>query len=296
MMMIWKQASRLDGRNRMVEMVDQTGWKLVPHYQTYRIERPFDPTRPRYYMVDTDVLRSTHDFDFVNEDIMWEQRHSVELGDYRVYRGKPSDVKVFAGRDAEGYDCYYTGPSHLPNALPAKPILKVGLRNKPLDVYGSPKDLYVSNRAKQLLEGIDPNAFEFIECDAFTRGKVALEPYWIMNVIGLVQALDEAHSVFREVGGKAGPIPAGRAVGIMNLYEAYMLPEEVKDKHAFYLLKYKSHYIFDEVIVDAWRAAKFTGLRFSPLQPPTKKELKMPYYINSDYFYEDGRKYWEDLI
>jgi hypothetical protein len=257
------------------------------------IERPFDPARKRYYMVSSDSNRSTGGFKIVNLDAFQApDGYPAPL----LYRSTPSEVKVFAGRDEDGYDCYYNGPRHLPKNLPAKPTLKVGLRGKPLDVYGHHGHPFVSNRAKQLLESIDPNAFEFLECEAFTRNKVNLEPYWYVHVVGLVIRFDEERSVFREVSSKTGLIPSGQAAVITNLYEAQMIPEEVGNKHAFYLLKYTTHYIFDEVIVDAWRQVKFTGFNFSPLQTPTKREKTLTGYVNWDYFIEFGRKYWRDLV
>jgi Protein of unknown function (DUF1629) len=251
------------------------------------IKRPVDPTRKRFYLVDTDVHRSTTDLELLNENEL--------LGPESPSACK--SVRVFSCKDVDGRDQYYSGTFGLPKFY-ATPRIKVGSRNKLLDFYIRSGRKYVSPRAKTLLESIDPDAFDFVECDTITRHKVQIEPYWMLAVKRAVTEFDEERSVYRERGGRdPRPVPANLAVTITNIYDIRMSPDMPDNYHAFYLIKYLRHFIFDEVIVDAWRAAKFNGLMFSPLQPPTTQELKFPlYYLNSRYFYEDYRHEWEDLI
>ncbi len=255
------------------------------------IERPVDPTRKRFYLVDVDWRRSVGDMELLNEGEI------IKLGSASGHH----EEFVFAGTDSGGRDQYY-GSSHygLPKIF-AKPQIKVGIRNKPLDFYRRSGRIFVSARAKALLASIDPDAFDFAECDTVTRHRVRLEPYWMMAVKRVVTEFDEEHSVFREIGGRdPTPVPSNLAMGISHIYDIRMSPEMPDDYHAFYLIKYLSYFIFDEVIVDAWRAAKFNSLIFSPLQPPTKKELStegtVSLFLNWKFFVEQFRHEWEDLI
>lgn len=252
------------------------------------IKRPVDPARKRYYLVREDfVNRNPGDMQILNED------EFIENG----RRGGTHEVRVSAGKDVEGYDLYYGGWYGLPK-LYAKPRIKVALRNKPNDVYWTRGYIFFSSRAKALLESIDADAFEFAECETTTRRGREIEPYWLGAVKRVVHSFDEEHSVYREVGGRdPKPVPAGRAACIQALYEIRMLPDLPENFHAFYLLKYRTKFIWDQAIVDEWRAKKFNALIFSPLQPPSAKELRSAAtYDNWEFFYEKDRHIWEDLL
>lgn len=251
------------------------------------IRRPFDPDRKRYYIVDADISRSFSDFSILNEE---------EFILNRKWAGHIT-IKEYAGKRDDGTNRYYGGLYGLPE-LYAKPKIKVGLKNSPLDAYAMLGITYISTQAKLLLERIDPDAFEFAECDTISRKSIQVEPYWMMMVKRVVSRFDESRSVFREVGGNdPRPVPSGQSVGIRDLYEMRMPPDFPDSHHAFHLIKYSRGYIFDEVIVDEWRHMKLTGLLFSPLQPPMKSEEKMwARYINKDYFWKNYRHLWEDLV
>jgi hypothetical protein len=255
------------------------------------IERPFDPNRKRYYLVDTDIHRAAHAFDIVNLEAFKVDPDRPHM----IWWSGPIEVKKYAGIDADGYDCFYGGNFGMP-ALPEKPVLKLTNRGRPLDIYGNKQTPFLSTHAKKLLERIDPDAFDFFQCDAFGPKKVQYEPYWIMRVKRVVEEFDEAHSIFREVGGGT-PIPSGRVAGLTALFDIRMSPTMPNNYHAFYLIKYISHYIFDEVIVDEWRKHKLTGLSFTPLQTPTKQEMRgETYFKNRHYYHEEYRHEWEDLV
>ena len=252
------------------------------------IHRPYDPNRWRYYAVNSDVYRRTGDLELLNEE---------EFIKNRKWQGQHEN-RVFAGLNAAGEHSFYGTWYGLPK-LHSKPRIKVGLRSKPIDVYSRGIGInYVSSRAKALLESIDPDAFEFAECDTITRHKQQLEPYWMMAVKRVVAEYDEERSKMLETGGRnPEPVPKGVGLGITTIYEFVPSPNMPRDWHAFYLLKHHMHFIFDQTIVDQWRAQKMTGWTFSPLQPPTPKEAKsLLYATNRDYFFEFGRKKWEHLV
>ncbi len=190
------------------------------------IRRPVDPTRKRHYLVDTDVLRATHNLELLNEDdLLGPESPSTR-----------TEVRVFACKDANGKDRFYTGRFGLPKFY-AKPRVKISSRGKILDVYKRSGRLFISSRAKLLFESIDPEAFAFVECDAVTRNKQQLDPYWMMAVKRVVTEFDEERSVYRELGGRdPKPLLSGMAPTICNLYDIRMSPDMPDDYHAFYFI------------------------------------------------------------
>lgn len=249
------------------------------------IDRPIDPSRRRFYMVEMDFMRPIHDIEVLNEDEFirngWQGRH---------------EFRKYAGKDIEGDDQYYGGFYGLP-ILAARPKIKVGSQSKLTDAYKFSGAYYFSTRAKNLLESIDADAFEFTECDTITRGDERIESYWMTEVKRVVTEYDEERSIISERGGRdPHPVPVDIAVGIRTVWDLFMLPDFPQEWHAFYLVKYRTHFLFDEAIVDEWRKHQFNSLLFSPLQPPLMREIKhIRRYHNAEYFFEEGRQYWEHL-
>jgi hypothetical protein len=238
------------------------------------IHHPLDPDRWRYYIVERDILRATGDYALLNKDEL------VKNGRWLGHL----DIRVDAGTYPNGYPAYYGGWFGLPD-LCVKPQIKVGIRAKLLDVYGQGHNLwYVSTRTKFLLESIDAEAFEFFECETTSRRGAVVEPYWMMAVKRVVMEFDEDRSDIVERGGRS-PLPEGMSIGISNINDFYPAADMSKDWHAFYLLKYDDLFIFDQAIVDCWRAEKFTGWMFSPLQPPTKKEARKSLLFKNPSYY-----------
>lgn len=244
------------------------------------IRRPVDPTRKRYYLVDADGRAGCGAFRIVNSDDFEDKEHPD--WPLLLWRGGPIETREFAGKDPDGEDVYFGGWYGLPT-LPAKPVLQIRSRpGKELDSYNHIGKPFISNRAKELLEAVDPYAFEFIECDAYDLKKKPLPPYWMMAVKRVVKTFDIKNSVVRGYGITC-PIISDYAATLTKLYDVRMSPDMPNDYHAFFLVHYKRMPIFDEVLVDQWRANNFTGLFFNPLQPPSDEELKE---VNEFYFYE----------
>lgn len=255
------------------------------------IKRPFDPARRRFYLVSGDVRHSSP-YDILNEK-------ELDAASAPGWWASPQHrIKEYWGKDVEGKDKYYVLYYGVPK-ITIKPRIKIGTRGPVMDVYNYGKLSFVSTRIKDILQEIDPGGFEFAECEAFTKHRVQLEPYWLMAVSRVVREFDEDNSVFREMGGRnPDPVPGNLGVGINQLYELRMNQDFSKDIHAFYLLKYSTYFIFDEVIVDRFRAEKIRALNFSPLQPQTKQEENQNHYAydNADYFEETRRYRWQDLV
>lgn len=76
---------------------------------------------------------------------------------------------------------------------------------------------------------------------------------------------------------------------VVQLNDIYMPEDLSEDWHAFFIYRSTVYFIFDEVIVDAWRQNKFNSWFFTPLQPPLKRE-----YTPTQYWYFDNRPYWAE--
>lgn len=252
------------------------------------IDRPVDPTRKRYYLVQTDFRRAVTDMAELNLD---EFKGPGWMG--------RNVVRRFVEKDADGYDRYLGGGFGLPK-IESQPRIKVGLRNKLVDAYRISGRFYISSRAKRLLEAIDGEAFDFVECETITRHERPVEPYWLTDVSRVITEFDDSRSVFQEAwGDNERPISTRQVRRLSTIYEMAFLKDFPDSFHAFYLLHYMTYFFFDEVIVDCWRKEKLSGLVFSPMQPPTKSELLDSgayLYSNNYYFWEESRHEWEHLV
>jgi hypothetical protein len=211
--------------------------------------------RRRFYVVQGDLRHNPSDYAFVNEDEAlingrWRGRHAHPAPGYRLpfYVGVPE--------------------------LRAKPKLVVGAdRDELLDIYGFDRN-YVSSRAKALLSEIDPQAFEFVECDTVDGNGRAIDPYWMFAVIRVASGFDEARSdfiTFKERNPDDPEAATNPTISVLN--DIYMPEDFPADAHAFRFVRYRTHIIVDGAIVDAWRAAGLTGAEFTPLQPPTEVDM-----------------------
>ena len=234
--------------------------------------------RRRFYTVEADLRRNPSDLEFVNQAEVL--RHSSVPGAY-IRAGTHHHALEGLGAPL----CF-----GLPE-LRGKPALIVGVNEDEgdlLDIYGL-SERYVSPRAKELLCSIDPDAFEFAECATVDGAGRPLEPYWMMAVVRVVEQWDEKRSKIlwhRELYSD-DPQQSQNPL-IARLQDVYF-PSIAQDEHAFHLLRYTDYFIFDEILVNAWREAGLTGAFFTPLQPPTPEEA-----VEADHFY--SYPYWSDRI
>lgn len=166
--------------------------------------------------------------------------------------------------------------------------LKVGvIARRHLDIYGFDR-FFISNRVKYFLEDIDRAAFEFTECAAFDKSGRAIEPYWLMSIIRIVNKFDEEKSNFITYAERNPEDPeasSNPAISVLN--DIYLDENFPKNYHAFYFNRYRNEFIFDETIVDAWRRQKFSGAFFTPLQRPVKEDKKRMFYFSNWSFWEN---------
>ena len=202
------------------------------------------------------MRRNPSDCEFVNEEAALVDGRRVGL---REFPAPGFSVPFYAG---------------LP-PLREKPKLVVGHEQRTLlDIYGF--DLrFVSTPARDLLSSIDPEGFEFAECDTVDGNGVPIEPYWMMAVVRVLDRFDEAGSSFVRYADRF-PDAEGAADNplISLLHELRMPDDHPADAHAFFLTRYRTHFIATGTLVDAWKARKLKGCIFTPLQQPTKDEFK----------------------
>lgn len=229
-----------------------------------------EPARKRYYLVSLDVANNSGaGVFFVNEDEALVNGRRIGYQECRI-PGHP--FPVFVGVPP----------------LREKPRVLVGGTGARAVDYDGMMPVFISNRAKKLLEGIDAEAFEFAECETATRRGNPIEPYWWMEVIRWVEKFDEERSDFEWYRDRFPATPNAHDHPLMfRLYDVHMPTGFPEAYHAFRFAHHNSYAVFDEVIVDAWREAGMTGAQFTPLQPPTKVDMKThlsfrnyPYWTN----------------
>jgi hypothetical protein len=250
----------------------RTAGKAAPGRSGSTIEEPpmttgsSDPARKRYYLVSRDMDPRSAGFSFELDHALIDGRragtheHTIPGRPHPVYLGVP--------------------------LLREKPrVVVVGRGPTALDYYDF-MPVFISTPAKELLERIDPAGFEFAECETVDRRGKPVEPYWWMEVIRLVHEIDEERSEFVRYRDRNPLDPEAQASrAISHLYDIHMPEGFPEEYHAFWLADSRPHFVFDGVLVDAWREAGLTGARFTPLQPPTAAELEHHLrFVNSPYW------------
>ncbi|RYG36040.1 MAG: DUF1629 domain-containing protein [Burkholderiales bacterium] len=220
--------------------------------------------RKRHYLVSQDFNRNPSDYEILND---------ADIYPANVHHADGTRHPVTAGARSFSLQGMVPTSYGLPK-LRAKPKVFVALRNKPLDIYGFGTRRVVSDRAKSLLVEIDPTAFDFVKCDTITRKDFVVAPYWMVDIARAVDGIDEERSVFELAEGVDG-ITGQPYYGphFHQLHDLHLSSDTPPEFHAMLLKQFRSHMIFDEVIVDAWRALRFSGAAFLPLQPPTQSEI-----------------------
>lgn len=119
----------------------------------------------------------------------------------------------------------------------------------------------ISDRLKQLLERLDPEAFAFqkviVDYSKFPEPGPA---YWFVYIMRMLDCVDEERSVIRYQDDVPG------IKNYLGLVDVKMRPEVVRSAHAFRLIYAETRLIVDDIVVDALRAEKIRGFRFKPIQ------------------------------
>ncbi len=142
----------------------------------------------------------------------------------------------------------------------ATPRLKFNARKKNfLDIYLGLETVFYSNRMKTLLEEIDPGAFEWLEIEAVHgKGDPSLAPYWIGDVVRVLDCVDEVKSDIEYHKVDWDP----NYHGYKTLKNLVMNPDLSPDHHIFRLRYTFRDIIVDDVIRDAVIGSKYRGCVF----------------------------------
>jgi hypothetical protein len=148
--------------------------------------------------------------------------------------------------------------------LRATPRLQLKARRKLLDFYGY-GPFFISPAAKRLLCDLDSEALEVVECETIDAKGGPIEPYWMMAVKRLVQSFDEGRSDFK-TWAETYPDADDAAINpTIFLKRLVMPPNFPTDRHIFQLARFRTNFIVDGAVYEAWRAERLTGAHFLPL-------------------------------
>jgi hypothetical protein len=268
--------------------------KPVLPYNLNYIQRPFDPERKRFYFAVSD-LQKVGDYKVLNKG--WLN----EYGGHTSLYPNTEQIRIPAGKNVLGEDAFFDYRIGL-TALDETPQIKVSLKKKPIDIYGActpDGPFFVSTRAKLLFEQLDPDAFTFVPCETTTRRTLEVDTYWMCGINRVVPEFDEEKSIFINECQDQSKLVTGRCTSLSTskAFDIHMKAGMPDSYQAFSLMQYRSYFIFSDVIVDAWRAAKMTGLNFTPLQTPTKKEARgAARFLTWMYYFQSGREFWEGKV
>jgi len=119
---------------------------------------------------------------------------------------------------------------------------------------------FVSDRLKQLLEQLDPQAFIFVAAQVdYSNFDEQGPAYWLCHLTRMLDCIDDENSKVTyqtQVNFKA----------YRSLIDIKMRPDVVGDSHAFRLVHKTGTEIVGDVFVQAMKAAKIRAWRFGPLQ------------------------------
>jgi hypothetical protein len=136
----------------------------------------------------------------------------------------------------------------------------------------SPRDLelfhaywLVSDRTKSVFEAVDPAGFAFLACDVrLPRGDYDGPPYWLCDVVRVLDALDEAQShlkigiredrAYSDFGKKYYSFSGGR--------ELVFRDDAIGDAHVFRIEYLQAVVICDQTMKDACKAGGLKGIKF----------------------------------
>jgi hypothetical protein len=146
---------------------------------------------------------------------------------------------------------------------------KVGRLPRDLELF---HDFWlVSNRTKSVFEAVDSAAFAFLACDVrLPSGDYDGPPYWLCDVVRVLDALDEAQSrlqigireskAYSDFGKKYYSLAGGR--------ELVFRDDAIGDAHVFRMEYLQPIVICDQTMKDACKAARLKGIKFDDASKP----------------------------
>jgi hypothetical protein len=116
----------------------------------------------------------------------------------------------------------------------------------------------ISDRAKSVLESVDPAAFAFVNCEILLPDGLPGPLYWFCDVLPIIDALDEAASdveVYYEPDGR-------KVTSMLGARRVIFKSELVGSAHIFRMAYFRPQVICDEVFRIACKTAGLKGFSF----------------------------------
>jgi hypothetical protein len=146
---------------------------------------------------------------------------------------------------------------------------KLGRLPRDLELFGN--YWLVSDRTKSVFEAVDPAGFAFLACDVrLPSGDYDGPPYWLCDVVRVLDALDEAQSrltigireskAYSDFGKKYYSLTGGR--------ELVFRDDAIGDAHVFRMEYLRPVVICDQTMKDACKAARLKGIKFDDASKP----------------------------
>jgi tetratricopeptide (TPR) repeat protein len=142
----------------------------------------------------------------------------------------------------------------------------------------------VTEKMKALMEALDREAFEFLQCRVqFPDGSDA-PPHWLCDVVRVLDAVDEEKSKVTIRTGQSGNKFYGGG-GDMNLH---FKPDVVGTSKFFRLYYNDDIVICDDEVKAACKAADLKGLRFVAQGLPPERPMASSFWVNGNSLRERG--------
>jgi hypothetical protein len=141
----------------------------------------------------------------------------------------------------------------------------------------------VTEKMKALMEALDREAFEFLQCRVqFPDGSDA-PPHWLCDVVRVLDAVDEEKSKVKVWHGQSGNKVYG--YGDMNL----QFKPEVVGTSKFFRLYYNDNIVIcDDEVKAACKAADLKGLSFEAQGLPPKRPTAFSFWLSGNSHRERG--------
>jgi hypothetical protein len=144
------------------------------------------------------------------------------------------------------------------------------------DIEGYSGYWLISDRMKLVLQGADPEAFAFLQCDVRTPDGKDAPVRWFCDVIRVLDALDEARSAVA-----IGTADDGSRVYNFGYGASLTFNESVVGNSHIFRMKYnESTIVCDEAFKQACKSANVVGISFQPTAE--KKRIVHPPIVLSN--------------
>lgn len=116
----------------------------------------------------------------------------------------------------------------------------------------------VSERMKNLLERLDPKGVCFVRCETRYQDGPTAPPYWLCDIVRVLDAVDEAKSVL-EI---KYPTPDRKVCNLSKTSSLIFKEDSVGAAHIF-RLRFYPMVVCDQVLKDACKEAGIKGIGFT---------------------------------